>query len=170
MGYSKQTFVTVARLSEEKGILRCIPIFKKIKEDGYEFEWHIVGDGAMRCAIEKEIARYGLEKNIVLEGEQLNPYRYLKNANYFLLPSFHEAAPMVFDEANTLNVPMLTTKTLSAIEMVEKRGAGLVCENNEDAIYEMLHRVISGKQKFHMTNKPDNEICMKQFNNLCNQQ
>ena len=165
--YSKKAFVTVARLSEEKGILRCIPLFEKLKKDGYDFEWHIVGGGSLKGAIENEISNRCLEQNIVLEGEQLNPYRYIKNADYFLLPSFHEAAPMVFDEAATLNVPVLTTKTLSAVELVEKRGMGFVCENNDQAIYDMLYRVLSNDEKFKVIGRPDNTVCMEQFNSLC---
>ena len=165
--YSKKAFVTVARLSEEKGILRCILLFEKLKKAGCEFEWHIVGGGSLKGAIENRILSRGLEQNIVLEGEQLNPYRYIKKADYFLLPSFHEAAPMVFDEAATLNVPVLTTKTLSAVELVEKRGMGFVCENNDQAIYDMLYRVLSNDEKFKVIGRPDNTVCMEQFNSLC---
>lgn len=165
--YPEKTFVTVARLSNEKGILRCIPIFAQLKEEGYRFEWHIVGGGTLKRDIEEEIARYSLEQNIVLEGEQLNPYRYIKNADYLLLTSFHEAAPMVFDEAFTLGVPVLTTRTLSAVEMIESRGIGFVCENNERAIYDMLYDIISNNVKINITDKPDNKVCMEQFNYLC---
>ena len=165
--YTKKTFVTVARLSKEKGILRSIAAFDRIKREGHDFEWHIVGGGPLKGAIEEEIARCSLEENIILEGEQLNPHRHVKNADYFLLPSFHEAAPMVFDESVTLGVPVLTTATLSAVEMIEKRGCGLVCENNEEAIYGMLLRVISGDERINVTYKPNNDVCMEQFNGLC---
>ncbi len=168
VNYSKKSFVTVARLSKEKGLLRCIPLFSKLKKCGYDFEWHIVGGGTLKRAIEAEIAKYDLEQNVFLEGEQINPYRYVKNADYFLLPSFHEAAPMVFDEAFTLGVPVLTTKTLSANEMIEDRKIGLVCENNEEAIYDMLLNVVSGDVKFNITEKPQNTVCMEQFRKLCN--
>jgi len=165
--YTKKTFISVARLSEEKGILRCIPIFNKLKNDGFDFEWHIVGDGSLKKVIEEEIARYCLEQNIFMEGEQINPYRYIKNADYFLLPSFHEAAPMVFDEAFTLGVPVLTTRTLSAAEMIGARRIGLICENNEEAIYKMLHCVMSNNTEFNIFDKPNNEVCMEQFIRLC---
>ncbi|MBQ3016479.1 MAG: glycosyltransferase [Clostridia bacterium] len=165
--YTKKTIVTVARLSEEKGILRCIPIFSRLKSCGLDFEWRIVGDGPMRNAIEEEITRHSLNENIILDGEQLNPYRFVKNADYFLLPSYHEAAPIVFDEAFTLGVPVLTTNTLSAVEMIEKRGIGIVCENNDEAIYDMLYRILSSNEKFHVNNKPNNKVCMEQFDSLC---
>lgn len=166
--YTKKAIVTVARLSKEKGILRCIPIFDKLKKEGYDFEWHIVGGGPLRGAIEAEITKFNLNDTVILEGEQLNPYRYVKNAAYFLLPSFHEAAPMVFDEAAALGVPVLTTKTLSAIELVEKRSIGTVCENDDDAIYDMLKTALGSSTIFHVGEKPNNTVCLEQIHTLCN--
>lgn len=166
--YAKKAIVTVARLSKEKGILRCIPIFDKLKKEGYDFEWHIVGGGPLRGAIEAEITKFNLNDTVILEGEQLNPYRYVKNAAYFLLPSFHEAAPMVFDEAAALGVPVLTTKTLSAIELVEKRSIGTVCENDDDAIYDMLKTALGSSTIFHVGEKPNNTVCLEQIHTLCN--
>lgn len=165
--YNKNAFVTVARLSEEKGILRCIPIFNRLKKDGFDFEWHIVGGGSLKSAIEEEISRCSLEECIFLEGEQLNPYRHIKNADFFLLPSFHEAAPMVFDEAHTLGVPVLATNTLSAYELVEMRGIGCVCENDDESIYSLLHRALCNKGIPNITDKPNNRVCTQQFNSLC---
>lgn len=168
--YDRKSFVTVARLSEEKGILRCIPIFEKLKKDGFEFEWHIVGAGPLKGRIEDEILRCSLEHNIFLEGEQSNPYRYMKNADYFLLPSFHEAAPMVFDESLALGIPVLTTNTLSANELVGERGSGIVCENTEQAICDMLYGVFSNHERIDINTQPNTIVCMEQFDVLCKMQ
>ena len=121
----------------------------------------------MRNTIKQEIIRNNLENNVILEGQQLNPYRFMKNANYFFLPSFHEAAPMVFNEAITLGIPVLTTKTLSAVELIENNNNGLVCENNSTAIYNMLDYVLSDKVKFDIISKTKNEFCMSQFSHIC---
>ena len=167
VSYRKTAFITVARLSAEKGLLRCVQVFKKLKDKGLEFEWHIVGGGVLRDAILKEVRENGMEDCVHLEGEQLNPYRHMKNADYFLLPSFHEAAPMVYEEAITLGLPILTTKTLSALELVENRKAGVVCENDSEAIFAMLDSVLSDKPVFSMNQKPLNEIALRQFCDLC---
>ena len=108
-----------------------------------------------------------MEDSIFLEGEQLNPYRYVKNADYFLLPSFHEAAPMVFDEALTLGVPILTTKTLSAVELVESRNIGVVCENDEDSIYGMIREAAENPPKLNNDIKPQRSVCLNQFAEIC---
>lgn len=134
--------VTVARLSPEKGILRGIRIVKRLIEKNYKLHWHIIGDGSQRNEIEKEIKINKLDNYVTLYGNQENPYRYIKNADIFLLPSFHEAAPMVFNEAKYLGIPIVTTNTTSAIEMVREGIEGIVCDNNEEGIYKAIKKIL----------------------------
>lgn len=134
--------VTVARISSEKGLLRTVDVVKKLSVEGYKIKWHVIGDGPEKKALELKIKQLDLEENILLYGNQINPYRFIKNADIFLLPSFHEAAPMVIDEAKSLGVPVITTETISAREMVKSYHEGLVCENSKKGIYEGLKVVL----------------------------
>jgi len=165
--YKKPTVVSVARLSKEKGLLRTLSAVTKLKGEGLDFEWHIVGDGPERVALEEAIKANFAESFVILEGQQLNPYRYLKNADYLLLPSFHEAAPVVFDEAIALGVPILSTETLSARELVVERGAGMICENSEDGIYNMLLQALKEKCTVNSGDCLSGKIRMEQFDALC---
>ena len=164
--YNKKAIVTVARLSEEKGLLRCIPIFKRLKNEGINVQWHIGGGGPLENSLRRIITDMGLIKDIILHGEQKNPYRFLKNATFFLLPSFHEAAPVVFFEAATLNVPVLTTNTLSAKELVEERYNGMVCDNDDESIYLMIKRALSNSEKCYECKPNDNSLAVNQFDNI----
>lgn len=137
-----KAIVTVARLSAEKGLLRCLPIFADLRDRGAEFEWHIVGGGPLEDELRTRIAELGLSDRVILEGEQTNPYRFMKNADLFLLPSYHEAAPMVFAEAQALRLPILTTETLSARELVADTDAGKVCENSDGGIAAALEEIL----------------------------
>ena len=165
--YSQPAIVTIARISAEKGLLRCLPIFAKLKEEGIDFCWCIVGGGPLEQQLKNEIARYNLEKQIILEGQQINPYRFLKNADYLLLPSFHEAAPVVFDEAVALGVPILTTETLSAKELVLDKNAGLVCGNDDMEIYRMLRKALTEHWGNINVLEISQAVRMKQFNAAC---
>lgn len=159
-------FVTIARLSEEKGILRCIPAFTKAHESGKDVGWTIVGDGPLKQRISDTIKAKNAEGYINLAGEHTNSYRYIKNADYLLLPSYHEAAPMVFDEAASLGVPIITTKTLSAIEMVADRKIGIVCENTDKDIYEAIMSV-TNRPRMNVQLSNGNEEAVKEFLALC---
>lgn len=165
--YSQKTVVTVARLSEEKGLLRCVPIFARLKSEGVQVCWHIVGGGPLESQLKSMICEYGLEENVVLEGQQTNPYRFLKNADYLFLPSLHEAAPVVFDEAIALGIPILTTDTLSSKEMVSDRNAGFVCGSQDEDIYRMLHDAFRTRNAINNAVPTNREQCMKQFDRVC---
>lgn len=130
--------VTAARLSEEKGLRRCVKLFRELRRGGADIRWHIIGDGGCRSALEEEIRACGAEDIVLLHGQQANPYRYMKNAALFLLPSFHEAAPMVYAEAACLGVPVLTTPTISAEELVGRKGRGIVCGMDTESIGKAL--------------------------------
>ena len=143
VAYDVPTIVSISRLSEEKGLLRSLGQMVKLKSEGLEFQWVIVGDGPVRAELEKGINDSNMGDTVKLVGAQSNPYPYLKNASYLLLASFHEAAPMVFNEAACLNVPILTTGTLSANELVKDRSWGVVCDNTEEGIYAMLRTAIT---------------------------
>lgn len=60
-----------------------------------------------------------------------------------LVPSFHEGCSDGFEEAHALNIPILTTNTLSAKELVENKKIGYVCGNTNKEIYDKLKEIIS---------------------------
>lgn len=167
--YSADTIniVTIARLSEEKGIERGLKSFLDLKKEGFNnFKWIIVGDGPEKEKILKIITDYGLESCVELVGNKKNPYRYLKNATAFLLPSYNEAAPMVYGECEVLKIPILTTDTCSAIELVEERGVGIVCKNTDEAITKMLRELLTGEidiKVFKIKESDINREASKQF-------
>ena len=139
----KVSVVTVARLSDEKGLERCVPIFAHLRQQGIDIGWHIIGDGSSKEAICKAIEDNHMQDYVVLHGMHQNPYRFMKNADLLFLPSFHEAAPVVYSEAEILRIPILTTQTTSAVELVKNRHAGWVCGLDVDEIEQALKDAIS---------------------------
>lgn len=108
--------------------------------------------------INQMIKEKGLSNDIDLVGKKNNPFVYIKNADFFLLPSFHEAAPMVYGEAISLGVPVVTTNTISAKELIEERDYGIVCENSEEGIYSTLKNIFDGNIKLKKMKIKNNEI------------
>ncbi len=165
--YQKTALVTLARLSKEKGIVRCLPIVKQLISEGLDFEWHIVGSGAEDEVIRNQIEALSLSQVVYLEGQKNNPYPFLKHAKYLFIPSYHEAAPMVINEALSLNVPILSTATLSAKELITDRGIGIVCDNNDDAIFLMLKNALRNPYSIQDPDLEDfNNMAIRQFNSL----
>lgn len=120
--------ITVARLSPEKGIDRAIEILRIVNRS--DIRYYIIGNGPMKDKLLELVKRYKLESQVFFLGEQKNPYQYMKNADYLLVPSLHEAAPIVFDEAKALGLRIISSNTTSAKEMIS--DFGVVCENEEE--------------------------------------
>lgn len=166
--------ITVARISAEKGHYRALEAFKKLKSEGVRFYWHIVGgaDRNTEAAFQKSIEDAGLSDNVIMHYNQENPYRFFVNADALLLPSYHEAAPMVFSEAEILKLPILTTDTTSAEEFVSSKKIGIVCPNTDEAIYQMLKDVLQKPEMLadykNNMKTPDNESSLNEFYELIN--
>ncbi len=161
--------VSVARLSKEKGINRGVIAVREAITSGLNVKYHIVGDGIELQSLKGLCKELKIEENVIFYGNQTNPYKYMTNADILLLPSYHEAAPLVIDEARSLGVPVLTTATTSSVDMVEKNCCGWVCENSQQALSQKLIELITNKnvikaKKEEMQNlKVTNEKALKEF-------
>ena len=162
----------VGRLGEEKGVDRGIKALAYAAKEGYPADFHIVGDGRERKALEQLAKELGVSERVHFYGEQSNPYRYMANADFLLMTSYHEAAPMVIDEAVSLGLPVLTTRTTSTFEMVLERNAGWECENSQEGINKALIEILKSQEELEKIKevlsrcRADNSVAVKQFRNL----
>lgn len=143
-------YISVARLSPEKGLERAIRAFSKIETN--TLRYYIVGDGNLRSELEKLINELKLNERVFLLGETDNPYRYMIGADWLLVPSYHEAAPVVFQEAVVLGLPILTTNTASAQEMIGERY-GLVVDNSDDGLIKGIKKTVDSLQEYRALSK-----------------
>ena len=151
----------IARLSEEKGILRAIEALVQSKRK--DICYYIIGDGPQKEEIVRLSGEYQLDNRVIMLGEQSDPYQYLYQADWLLVSSFHEAAPMVFDEAILMGIKVIATNTTSAEEMIGCEH-GIVCENSTDGIVRALMSI--GKSAKSKAGDFDNEKQRKQLDAL----
>jgi len=135
--------LSVRRLAPEKGLLRCVPMMRRLRDEGFDFTWHIIGDGPCRRALLAAVAEQGLEGVVILHGEKKNPYGYMAQSDFLLFPSYHEAAPLVLEEAYYLGLPILATDTSSAREPAGDRA--VICGRDDGAVFDALRRFLSEK-------------------------
>lgn len=161
-------FVSACRLSSVKGLDRTIGVLGELnKEREINCKWVIVGDGPEKENLEVLIDKCGLKNIVFLVGEKENPYPYIKGARAFLLPSYNEAAPMVYGESAALGVPIVSTDTCSAAELVKDRNIGIVVDNNEAGIKRGLNEIIDGTVESNRIGVEEiNKIAESQLKNL----
>lgn len=80
-------------------------------------------------------------RSVIFYGVEKNPYRFIRNADLFLPPSHHGAAPLVFTDAKCLGLPILATRTASVQELILDNQAGWVCDHTLQAICQSLKTI-----------------------------
>ena len=138
-------FVTVARISfEHKGLDRGVEAFRRLRDDGllHNVRWTIIGKGRDYEKLCSMIEEYGLGDYIFPIGVRENPIPYMKKHNAMLLPSRHEGKPMVVTEAFIMGLVPVVTNYTSAHEQIKDGVDGIVFENNTEALYLGLKKLL----------------------------
>jgi glycosyltransferase involved in cell wall biosynthesis len=128
----KNKFITVARLSEEKGIDRLIQAVAKLKNP---FSYYIIGDGNKKEALQDLVKKLGLQNNVFFEGQKQQPFKGMEDAAFFLMGSYHEGFPNVLLEAGACGIPVIAFNAPGGIKEIVTDGenAVLVKDNDVDA-------------------------------------
>lgn len=144
-------FVTVSRLSEEKGIDLLVDAAILLANKNYKFELYIIGEGMPIDRFTEKIYKNKID-GIKFLGYKQNPFPYVKTADWFISPSKTEAFPYAIREAAVLGIPIIATKNEGNIEFIgENEEYGLLAERTPESIYEKMEQVIidnSLKEKY----------------------
>ena len=120
-------FITVARLSEEKGIDRIIRALAHVKK---QFTYTIIGEGAMRKSLEEMITHSALPSEIKMPGARNEPFSIVSNPDLFLMGSHYEGFPNVLLEANVLGIPVVAYDAPGGIsEVITNMENGILVED-----------------------------------------
>ncbi len=110
------TIVTVARLSEEKGIMNALSAAKILHELCISFTWIFIGSGPSHSECNDFINKNGLENHCILVGRKANPYPLVAKADLYVQPSLVESYSITIREAALLNKPIIASAIPALIE------------------------------------------------------
>jgi len=136
--------VSVGRLCYEKAFDRLLNVIKRLSDDGYVFDFWIIGDGHERPILEEQIKHLSLT-NVTLLGMKENPYIYIKEADWILTLSRHEGFNLVLFESLYLGKAILSSDFPNAKKVLGDNEYGIVAENDEESIYVELKKILSDK-------------------------
>lgn len=136
-------FVSIGRLHSRKGYHKLIEAHKRLIDEGFHHSIIIIGDGDEMKNLTSLAAKYNLEKTFILKGNQMNPYPYIKKADYFILPSESEAWPLVIAEALILQKPIIATNVGDVGLMIEDRKTGYLISYKTDEMYSAMRTFLT---------------------------
>jgi len=148
----KMKFITVGRLSEEKGHSRIIKALSKIVN--YDFHYTIVGDGSLIHQIKNEIKNFNLKDRVTFIKHTSKVLEEIDKNDYFLQGSYVEGFPNTVLESCSIGVPVIAFNCPGGTKdiIINKESGFLVKNQNE---FETL------LVNLNTINKPNIEVVKK---------
>ncbi len=97
-----------------------IDIMDQLKGLGEKYKLLLLGQGELKCQVEKKVAVLGLDKQVFFAGVSDEVEKYYSAFDLFVLPSFYEGLPLVLVEAQTSGLQCLVSDTVT--REVDKTG------------------------------------------------
>lgn len=144
--YNGFKILTLGRLSEEKGQQMIPEIVKRLKDDGFNFRWYLIGDGKLKKPIEDDIQKLGIEDELKLLGKKINPYPFLRDCDLYVQTSLHEGYCLTLHEAKIFNRPVVTTAVLSASNIITNNEDGLIVPIIPEQIYLGIQKMMTNSE------------------------
>lgn len=142
----KPLFVSVGRLSPEKGYVRLVKILSELKAEGFLFHMLIVGDGRDKKNIKKAIAKYNMNNEITLAGADPNPHKYTSKSDLFICSSFDEGYSTACTEAAILGVPIITTDVAGGEEIINDCECGILTKKDDESLKAAIRKVLQNPE------------------------
>lgn len=136
--------VTVCRLVPAKGLDILLKACAELKNRGYDYVLHIIGDGPFRKELEELAKELGIYNETIFYGYTLHPEEFVPFFDIFVLPSRAEAFGSVFAEAALSCLALVGSDVGGIPEQIEDGVNGLLVPLEDYiALSEALEKMIS---------------------------
>ncbi len=135
---------SVGKISQVKGFYRLARIHKRLLDESIRNHIYIFGIGEDKAKIESYLAENNLQDTFTFMGYNTNPYKYVKNCDLYVCSSHSEGFSTSVTESLIVGTPVVTTLCSGMQEMLgENNEYGIVTDNNEDALYEGIKKILT---------------------------
>ncbi|WP_262150627.1 glycosyltransferase [Chryseobacterium foetidum] len=139
----KPVFVSVARLHSRKGFHKLMDAHAKLLKDGFDQQIIVIGDGEEMSNLRKQATELGVTDSFKFLGSLLNPYPYVKNADFFILPSESESWPLIIADSLILQKPIISTNVGGIPEMIVHDKTGYLINYEADEMYSAMKKFMT---------------------------
>ncbi len=165
--------VSVARLSEKKGLAYSIQAVAQLLRSHPAVQYEIVGEGPLRTQLSGLIASLGLRGKIVLSGWKTGEEiaRVLQTADIFLAPSVtatdadQEGIPVSIMEAMASHLPVISTLHSGIPELVQHGITGFLApERDIETLASHLATLLSSPEVRHKMGRAGRNFVCANYN------
>lgn len=142
--------ISTGKITHVKGYDRLARIQKRLLDSGYKTHIYILGEGKDKDSIESYTIKNGISESFTFLGFQENPYKYVVRADLFVCSSRREGFSTAVTEALILGIPVVSTNCSGSKELLgDNNEYGIITENNENALFEGIKRMIDTPELFN---------------------
>lgn len=143
--------IWVGRFSNVKRPELAIEIAKLLKAKGVRFQLKIIGAGDHFELCQKRITAYQLEEQVQLTGLVQNIEEYYKAAHLMVHTSTYEGLPMVFAEALSYGIPIISSDCMPNNEIISHGQNGYIIQSDDlNAYVTHIMRTLANKDEYQV--------------------
>ena len=137
------SMIGVGKIEDVKGFDRLARIHTRLRREGYGVNTYILGQGSRENELRQYLEREGVSDSFTFLGYQTNPYKYVAKSDLFVCSSYSEGFSTAATEALIVGTPVCTVEVSGMKEMLGDHNEwGIVTENDENALYEGIKRLL----------------------------
>ena len=128
--FKSPVIINVGATSEQKGQWHLIKIMPELRKYIPDIQLVILDQGAYYNKLKKLVQSLNLKECIHLMGAKSNPYKYMYNADIFVLTSLYEGFPNVLVEAMSVGLPIVSVDCKSGPRELLNDDININVKNN----------------------------------------
>ena len=132
----KLKFITIGRLSEEKGYERILNGLAKVKN--YSYSYTIIGSGPLELKIKDLAIELGISDNIKFIAHTSKVLDFLSNSDFFIQGSYVEGFPNAVLESCSVGTPVIAFNCPGGTKEIIEDGINGFLTVTEDDFAETL--------------------------------
>lgn len=124
--------LAMGRLNEEKGFDLLLTAFANLVEKHPDWVLTILGEGAERHRLERQVRELGLGGRVELPGFEPDPWRVMRASEAFVLSSRYEGMPSALMEAMACGLPCVSFDCPTGpADLIESGVSGLLVRTGD---------------------------------------
>lgn len=140
------------RLIDWKHPELALELAERLKEENYDFDLEIIGEGPLKTSIHQFVLDQGLEDYVHILGPKPpeKVREYMEAANVFLFTSdFNEGWGVVLNESMNSGCAVVASHAIGAVPfLIEHEKNGLIYQNgNKNEIFNLVKDLIESEEK-----------------------
>lgn len=115
---SPLSILTIGRLTKQKNLHFALEVMSALESSHLNFHFYIIGEGHQRSELETKTAELGLQDRVTFFGKTSEIFKFMANAQVFLMTSSYEGFGLVNLEAMDYGLPIVAPFTSTFPEIL----------------------------------------------------